>query len=411
MDGLSRGAEMTPEVNVIVGAGQAGAHAAMAMRAAGFQGRIVLVGEEPERPYERPPLSKEMLLADPEPPPAWFHAADKYAAKGIELRTSVRVEGIDAGARRLHLADGTTLAYDRALLATGGCARPLAVPGGDEALTLRTLEEARRLRRRLLPGARVVIIGAGVIGLEIASAARRRGAEVTVIEALPGVMGRCLTPPVAERMERLHRDAGVALVLATPVQAIEPGRVLAGGKAFAADLVVAGIGMVRNTELAAAAGAAVENGVLVDAFGRSSLDGLWAAGDVAAFHHPRAGRRLRLESWRHAMNHGLAVGGAMGGVPDPYDDVPWFWSDQFGHTLQVAGLIADAVRSVPRGDLDALAGLPVPPRWPRPRSGGRGNRRPTRRPGGNDHDRGGHRPDPAALADPGSNLQALARRR
>jgi 3-phenylpropionate/trans-cinnamate dioxygenase ferredoxin reductase subunit len=402
---------MVAEVIAIVGAGQAGAHAAMAMRAAGFAGRIVLLGEEAERPYERPPLSKAMLLADPEPAPVFFHAADKYAANGIELRTSVRVEGIDAAARRLHLGDRTTLPYDRVLLTTGGRARTLAVPGGRSAMSLRTLDDARGLRPLLRPGARVVCIGAGVIGLEIAAAAHRCGCAVTVIEALPGVMGRCLTPPLAAWMERLHRDAGVALHLATQVQAIEPGRVLAGGVAFPADLAVAGIGIIRNSELAAAAGAAVENGILVDALGRTDVDGIWAAGDVAAFLHARSGRRLRLESWRHAMNHGIATGRAMAGGTESYDDVPWFWSEQHGHNLQVAGLIGDGVRSVPRGDLAAPPAcvFHLDAQGRVVAAEGIDATREVR--AAMAMIRAGASPDPDALADPHTNLQALARGR
>jgi NADPH-dependent 2,4-dienoyl-CoA reductase/sulfur reductase-like enzyme len=402
---------MVAELNVIVGAGQAGAHAAMAMRAAGFAGRIVLVGEERERPYERPPLSKDALLAEAEPAVAYFHAAEKYAANGIELMLGVRIEGIDAAARRLRLAGGTTLPYDRLALTTGGRARALGVPGGELALSLRTLEDSRRLRSLLGPGARVVCIGAGVIGLEIAAAARGRGAAVTVIEALGGVMGRCLSPPLAAWAERLHRDAGVALHLGMAVEAIEPDRVLAGGQAFPADLVVAGIGMVRNSELAAGAGAAVENGVLVDEFGRTGLDGIWAAGDVAAFLHPRSGRRLRLESWRHAMNHGIAVGRAMAGVAEPYDDVPWFWTDQHHHTLQVAGFINDGVASVPRGDLAAPPACVFHLDAEGRVVAAEGIDAPREVRAAMAMIRAGAAPDPAALADPRSNLAALARGR
>jgi NADPH-dependent 2,4-dienoyl-CoA reductase/sulfur reductase-like enzyme len=411
MSGLSRGADVSAEVNVIVGAGQAGAHAAMAMRAAGFAGRIVLLGEEAERPYERPPLSKEALLAEPEPPPAYFHAAEKYPANAIELRTGVRAEGIDATARRLFLGDGTTLPYDRLLLTTGGRARPLPVPGGAAVPTLRTLADARALRARMVPGARVVCIGAGVIGLETAASAHLRGAEVTVIEALPGVMGRCLTPPLAAWMERLHREAGVALHLSTAVEAVEPGRVLAGGQAFPADLVIAGIGMVRNTGLAEAAGATVENGIFVDALGRTDVEGIWAAGDVAAFWHARSGRRLRMESWRHAMNHGIATGRAMAGVQEPYDDVAWFWTDQHGRNVQVAGLLGDAVRSVVRGELAAppASVFHLDAEGRVVAAEGIDASRDIR--AAMAMIKGDVAPDPAALADPRTNLQALARGR
>lgn len=343
---------MSPQTHVIVGAGQAGSHAAIAMREAGFAGRIVLLGDEPDRPYERPPLSKEMLTAEPEPAPQWFHPEARYAERAIELQLSTRVTAIDRAAGRLHLASGTTLAYDRLLLATGGRARGLALPGGGSVHLLRTLADARRLRRLLVPGARVVCIGAGVIGLEIASAARARGCAVTVLEAGPRPMGRSLTPPFADWLAGLHRAAGVDLHCGVAVEAVEPGRVCcAGGLALPADVVVAGIGMRRNTELAEAAGLEVEGGIVVDAFGCSADPAISAAGDVAAFWHTGYGRRLLLESWRHAQNHGIATGRAMAGQGTPYDEIPWFWSDQHGANLQQAGLPGEAVRHVLRGSM------------------------------------------------------------
>ncbi len=248
------------------------------------------------------------------------------------------------------MADGRTLPYDRLLLATGGQARTLAVPGGERALTLRTLDDARRLRARLVPGARVVCIGAGVIGLEVAASAHARGCAVTVLEAAAAPLGRCTTPEMAQFVADLHRGAGVALHFGASVAAIEPGAVVcADGLRVPADLVIAGIGMARNTEIAAEAGLAVDNGIVVDGFGRASAEGVFAAGDVAAFRHERLGRRLRLESWRHAQDHGIAVGRAMAGGTMPYDEVPWFWTDQHGKNIQVAGLAAEAATTVLRG--------------------------------------------------------------
>ena len=341
---------MASGVTVIVGAGQAGAHAAVAMRSAGMTGRVVLVGAEPHAPYERPPLSKAMLTDDPPPAPGWFFPAARYAELGIEVRTGTAARAIDLAAARVELADGQRLPYDRLLLATGGRARRLGVPGGERALTLPTLDDARALRARLRPGVRVACIGAGVIGLEVAASAHARGCAVTVIEAAVAALGRCTTPAMADWVAALHRRAGVALHFGAAVAAIAPDAVVcADGLRVPADLVVAGIGMVRNTELAAAAGLAVDNGIVVDEFGRASAAGVYAAGDVAAFWQQRLGRRLRLESWRHAQDQGIAVGRTMAGVAAPYDEVPWFWTDQHGHTIQVAGLPADAVRSVLRG--------------------------------------------------------------
>jgi NADPH-dependent 2,4-dienoyl-CoA reductase/sulfur reductase-like enzyme len=341
---------MASKLHVIVGAGQAGANAAVAMRQAGFAGGIVLVGEEPHHPYERPPLSKAALIDDPEPEPGWFFPPDRYVALDIDLRLGVPAVALDPGARRLTLADGTALVFDRLLLATGGRARALPVPGAEHALLLRTLEDARRLRPRLVPGTRVVCIGAGVIGLETASSAHRRGCAVTVLEAAPGVMGRAMTPEMGRWVERLHRANGVALHLGSGVVSIEPGRVVTTeGREVPADLVIAGVGMARNTALAQSAGLEVDGGIVVDEFGRTGVSEIYAAGDVAAFWQPTLCRRLRLESWKHAQNHGIAVGRAMAGIAEQYDDIPWYWTDQHGVTIQVAGLPHEAETTVLRG--------------------------------------------------------------
>ncbi len=340
---------------LIVGAGQAGAWAAIAMRQAGFAGRIVLAGEEQWRPYERPPLSKAMLTEAEEPQTLYFHAAEKYEAERIELMLGARAERIDLAARRVALTDGRSVGFDRLLLTTGGRARPLRIPGGEHALLLRTLEEARGLRARLATARRVLCIGAGVIGLEIAASACARGAAVTVLEALARPMGRCVSPEGAAFMAALHRRAGVNLHCDVAVEAIEAARdgsyrvLAAGGTVFEADLVVAGIGMERELRLAEDAGLALDGGIVVDAFGETSVPGIYAAGDVAAFPHPLfGGRRMRLESWRHAQNHGIAVGRAMAGDANAYDDVPWFWTDQHGVNLQVSGLPSEAVTTIER---------------------------------------------------------------
>jgi NADPH-dependent 2,4-dienoyl-CoA reductase/sulfur reductase-like enzyme len=341
--------------HIIIGAGQAGAWAAIGMRQAGFAGRILLVGDEAWRPYERPPLSKAMLTADPVPDPLYFHPEAKYVELGIELLLGVAVEALAPSSHDIRLRDGRSFRYDKLLLATGGRARRLTVPGGEHALTLRTLEDAAAIRARLATARRVVCIGAGVIGLEIAASARARGAEVTVLEALGGAMGRTVSPEGARFMERLHRDAGVTLRFGETVEAIERRgeqyAVTCGdGSVVEAALVVAGIGMERNLALAEQAGIAIDRGIKVDEFGRTSVTDAFAAGDVAAFFHPLFNRRLRLEAWRHAQNQGLAVGRAMCGDTTPYDDVPWFWTDQHGVNLQVAGLPAEAARTIVRVD-------------------------------------------------------------
>jgi 3-phenylpropionate/trans-cinnamate dioxygenase ferredoxin reductase component len=342
--------------HIIVGAGQAGGWAAVAMRQAGFAGRILLIGDEPWRPYERPPLSKAVLTDDPEPPIAYFHAAERYAEQGIELMLGCAVVAVDSAAHRVVLRDGQRLPYDRLLLTVGGRARRLPIPGGAKALYLRTIEDARLIRSLLATARRVVCIGAGVIGLEIASSARARGAEVTVLEGLPGAMGRSVSPEGARFMEALHRGAGVALHFNVIVDALEDDPagglrvVCRDGETFAGDAVIAGVGIQRNLPLAETAGLALQGGIVVDELGRTSAPDIYAAGDVAAFHHPLFGRRLRLESWRHAQNHGIAVGKAMCGDTTPYDDIPWFWTDQHGINLQVAGLPADAVHTIVRAN-------------------------------------------------------------
>lgn len=340
--------------HVIVGAGQAGGWAAIAMRQAGFDGRILLIGEESWRPYERPPLSKAMLTADPEPEPQYFHPEPRYAEQRIELLLGVAVTEVEPARHCVRLGDGRVVEYDKLLLTVGGQARHLPVHGGDRALYLRTLEDARRIRAALAAAQQVLCIGAGVIGLEIASSARQRGCAVTVLEALPRAMGRAVSPEGAAYIESLHRAAGVALHFEVIVDRLDPapgGGTLVtcrDGRNFTANLVVAGVGMQRNLALADAAGLALEAGILVDEHGRTSVPDIYAAGDVTAFPHPLFGRRLRLESWRHAQNHGIAVGKAMCGEMAAYDDMPWFWTDQHGVNLQVAGLPADAARTVVR---------------------------------------------------------------
>ena len=341
--------------HVIIGAGQAGAWAAVSMRQAGFSGRIIVVGEEKWLPYERPPLSKSMLTAEPEPPVQHFHDRAKYEAQRIEFVLGMPAVFLDVASRQVELGDGRVLDYDRLLIATGGRARLLGVPGGERALVLRTLDQALALRQRLASARRVVCIGAGVIGLEIAASARALGAEVTVLEAALMPMGRSVSAEGARFVADLHASHGVALHCGVVVKALErmPDRservIYGNGEAVSADLVVAGVGMERHLALAEQAGLEVDGGIVVNEFGETSAPCVYAAGDVAAFPHPLFEGRLRLESWRHAQNHGVAVGRAMAGAPAPYDDVPWFWTEQHGINLQVVGLPNEAARTVLRG--------------------------------------------------------------
>ena len=337
------------KINVILGAGQAGAWAATSMRREGFKGRIVLVGDEPIRPYERPPLSKEVLTSPESPEPTCFHDEQHYRDNDIELCLGVRAVQIEPRLGRIRLGNGANLPFDRLLLATGGTARRLTIPGGENVYYLRTMEDGWRLRERLSSAKRVVCIGAGVIGLEVASSARKLGCEVTVVEAGQIPMGRCVDMECSRFIEQLHSDADVNFMFGSSVKAIEADRVICEDRTeIPADCVVAGIGMERNLSLASEVGIEIDGGIVVDEYGRTNQSGIFAAGDVAAFWHPLFRRRLRLESWRHAHNHGVAVGAAMADRPKVYDDVPWFWTDQHGVNVQISGLATDGVRTIVR---------------------------------------------------------------
>jgi NADPH-dependent 2,4-dienoyl-CoA reductase/sulfur reductase-like enzyme len=402
--------------HVIVGAGQAGGWAAIAMRQAGYSGRIVLIGEEAWRPYERPPLSKELLTDDPEPAIKYFHPEGRYEEQGIELLLGVSAQAVDVAGHRVHLSDGQVLGYDRLLLTAGGRARHLPIPGGERALYLRTIEDARLIRSRLADAPRVICVGAGVIGLEIASSARKRGAAVTVLEALPRAMGRSVSPEGAAFVEGLHRQAGVELrfgVIVDAIEAMASGELSVhcrDGERLIGDTVIAGVGMQRNQTLAEHAGLALEGGIVVDELGRTSAPDVYAAGDVTAFHHPVFDRRLRLESWRHAQNHGIAVGKAMCGDTTPYDDIPWFWTDQHGVNLQVAGLPADAVHTVIRANAPPAAFTAVHLAEDGSVIGVTAANNPREIRAGQALIKSRQPVDPAALADPKVPLQQLVRR-
>lgn len=336
---------------LIVGAGQAGAHAAVAARRVGLAGTVLLCGDEATRPYERPFLSKAMLVDADEPQVPYVHPAGRYAELGIDLRLGARIEGLDLDQRRAWLAGGERIGFDRLVLATGGQPRRLSIPGAEHVLYLRSIGEGRALRARLRPGLRVVAIGAGVIGLEIAASASRRGCRVTVLEGGDRVMGRSLCPEGSAFVEGLHRRAGVDIRLGAHLSRIAEGEEglvlhLGDGTVVAADLVVAGIGMERNVGLARGAGLAVDHGILVDECGRASRDGVYAAGDAAEFFHPPSKRHLTQESWKHAQNHGIHVGRQIAGQGEPYLDVPWFWTDQHDVNLQVAGFAGEAARTL-----------------------------------------------------------------
>ena len=349
----------------IVGTGHAGLSAALELRRLGFDGRVVLLGDEPHLPYERPPLSKAQLASDGLPLPL-LQSADLLQRQHIEVRTCSSVELLDVPAARLHLAGGGSLAYDELLLATGGRARTLAsLPGGHHALTLRNYDDALTLRGRLAaPPGRLVVVGAGVIGLEVAATARGLGWNVTVLECGDRPLARMLTPELSGFLAGVHAAAGVELHFGVSVQALEAGadgRIAVlmntgtntgtNTRTVLADLVVAGIGMQPNIALARDAGLDTTDAILVDEFGRTSAPHVHAAGDVASLWHPRLQRRLRFESWQHAARHAAAAARTMLGRGEPYNELPWSWTDQFDINLQIVGLPLAADHTLLRGTL------------------------------------------------------------
>jgi len=325
----------------IVGAGLAGARAAETLRAEGFDGRVVLFGAEAHLPYERPALSKGYLQGTAEAP--FVHPAEWYAEQDVDLRLGTRVTALDAAAHEVETADGDRLRYTKLLLTTGSSVRRLA-----DAVTLRTLDDSDRLRAALRPGARVVIVGAGWIGLEVAAAARVAGAEVTVLEQAPAPLLAALGPEMAAVFARLHVEHGVDLRCGVTVRAVKSDAVLLDDETLPADLVVAGIGVTPDVDLARAAGLAVDNGVVVDEHLRSSAPDVWAAGDVANAYHPFAGRHVRVEHWANALHQPVVAAQAMSGKDAVYDRLPYFFTDQYDLGMEYTGFGGGEV--VVRGD-------------------------------------------------------------
>jgi 3-phenylpropionate/trans-cinnamate dioxygenase ferredoxin reductase subunit len=327
---------------VIIGAGECGVRAAFALREAGYGGALTLIGEERRLPYERPPLSKTWP-----PAPRPIATPEVYEAAGIDLRTGVTAIALDPQSRAVTLSGGETLGFDALLIATG--ARPRVFPGLEQALSLRTADDAARILGGLAPGKRLAIVGGGFIGLELAATARGRGTDVVVVEAGERLMARAVPADIAAVAEARHRAEGVDIRLGATVASAGVNRLaLADGSSIEADMVVAGTGAAAQTRLAEAAGLALDNGIAVDATFRTSADGIFAAGDCCSF--PHRGRRLRLESWRAAQDQAAHAARAMLGDATPYAAQPWFWSDQYDLTLQVAG-IPDPAHAAIRRDL------------------------------------------------------------
>lgn len=342
---------------LIIGAGQAGLSAAEALRKRGYEGPVTLIGAEPAPPYQRPPLSKGYLSGELPAQRLWLKPEAYFDAARIHLRTGVHVTRIDRDATCVITGDGEAIAYDHLILATGGAARRLTLPGADlpGVHVLRTLAQADALSDALSGAQRLAIIGAGYIGLEVAASARKRGLEVSVLEAADRPMARTASPLLGGWFGALHRGYGVDLQVNTGVAAITgavraDGVRLADGARVEADLVLIAAGLVPGTQLAEEAGLACADGILVDKHARTSDRDIFAIGDVARFESGLYGRSIRLESVQNAIEQGRAAAAAICGAPAPYDPVPWFWSDQYAIKLQIAGLIEGADRMVRRGD-------------------------------------------------------------
>jgi 3-phenylpropionate/trans-cinnamate dioxygenase ferredoxin reductase component len=343
---------------VIVGGGLAGAKAVETLRSEGFDGRLVLVAAEDELPYERPPLSKELLRGEAERESTYVHPAEFYADNDVELLRGRTAETLDAKAASVTLDDGSELAYDALLIATGAEPRRLPVPGADlgGVHLLRTLTDCERLRERLRESGHAVVVGGGWIGCEVAASARQLGAEVTMLPGTELPLEHVLGQELGRFYRDVHTAHGVRILGGASVEAIEgDGRAervrTTGGEQLDCDLVVMGVGVAPRAGLAESAGLRVENGIVADARLATSAPNVYAAGDVANHTHPRFGP-LRTEHWHNALEQGPAAARNMLEEDEPYDEIPWFWSDQYEHNLQYAGFHTEWDELVVRGSLE-----------------------------------------------------------
>ena len=349
----------TDHTFVIVGASLAGAKAAEALRQEGFEGRLVLLGEEPERPYERPPLSKDYLRGEAGPAKVYVHDEDFYAGQEIELRTSARVVAVEPAAGQVLLESGERLGYDRLLLATGAVAHHLPVPGADlpGVHTLRTLADSESLKQAMTRASRVAVVGAGWIGSEVAASARQMGTEVVLVVRGNVPLERVLGAEVGAVYHELHTDQGVELLPRTRVEAFAGTRSVeeirtSDGRRIACDLVVVGVGAAPRIELAQAAGLMVDGGIAVDERLETSAPGVFAAGDVAAAWHPFYQTRIRVEHWANALHQGPAAARNMLGLDVSYERLPYFFSDQYDLGMEYTGYAPIWDKVVFRGNPD-----------------------------------------------------------
>lgn len=363
--------ESQTEKTVIVGAGHAASEVAVSLRQKRYGGRLLMLGEEPYQPYQRPPLSKAYLSGEVDIQTLLLKPASAYKKLDIEIRTGIRVEYLDPSRRVVTLSDGTQESYDKLILATGGRPRPLALPDAistkrlSNVHYLRTIEDVDRIRHQLQPGFRLTIIGGGYIGLEAAAIASQHGVRVTVLEALPRVLARVAAPEISAFYEKVHREAGVDIRTSTHVKSFETDAsgdavkaiVCADGTVLATDLAIIGIGIIPNVELAQQAGLTIDNGIAGDRSGYTSDPNIFAIGDCSSRPSLLYGRRVRLESVPSALEQARIVAAILCGQPAPAEAVPWFWSDQYDLKLQMVGLSHDYDTFVLRGNPTARAFL------------------------------------------------------
>lgn len=345
------------ETVLVVGAGQAGAQVVASLRQEGFDGQIILIGDEPVLPYQRPPLSKGYLAGKLPLHRVFLRPAEFYQQARVEVILGARVVGLDTNGRHARLTDGRDIAFDRLVLATGGRPRPLGCPGADHqaVLYLRTVADVDKIRVHFRPGVRLALVGGGYIGLEIAAVAVDLGLTVTVLEAEATVLARVACPAVAGFFEDIHRNAGVEVRCATAVARIEEGPtslriILDNGASIDADVVVVGIGLLPNVELASAAGLRCQNGIVVDSQCQTSAAGIYAAGDCTQYTSPIYDRPLHLESVNNAIEQAKTAAATICGKDKPFTQVPWFWSDQYDIKLQTAGVSHFHDEVIIRGD-------------------------------------------------------------
>ena len=347
------------ETFVIVGASLAGGGAAATLRQEGFDGRVILIGAEPQPPYERPPLSKEYLRGESSFEQTLVQSSDFYGENGIETRFGVRASRVDPAKKVIELDGEEDVAYDKLLVATGGRNRRFPVPGLDleGVYDLRTMADCERIRAEIGPGRKAVVVGMGFIGSEVAASLRQSGVNVVVVDRNKVPLRRVLGEEVGQVIEVIHRDHEATLIFEDTVAAFEGADrvervVTQGGRRIECDFVVVGLGVEPVTELLADTGAEIDNGIAVDEFCRTGVEGIYAAGDVANHYHPVFERRIRVEHWQNALNQGPAAAQNMLGKDEPYDDIPWFWSDQYDFNLQYTGFHTEWDEVIVRGSME-----------------------------------------------------------